>query len=89
MCSKFGTSGTGVGLDVIAEEALTRHRHAFPDRPVNGQGLDAGGAERVVGLYTDSELWETFRENSLRLATERFSYEAVKNRLSEFFEGTR
>jgi glutamate synthase (ferredoxin) len=33
----------GIGLDVIAEEALKRHRHAFPDRPVNGQTLDAGG----------------------------------------------
>jgi glutamate synthase (ferredoxin) len=32
----------GVGLDVIAEEALTRHRHAFPDRQVNGV-LDTGG----------------------------------------------
>ncbi|MGA2029461.1 MAG: glutamate synthase large subunit [Verrucomicrobiota bacterium] len=32
----------GVNLDVIAEEALERHRHAFPDRQVNGV-LDAGG----------------------------------------------
>jgi glutamate synthase (ferredoxin) len=32
----------GVGLDVIAEEAITRHRHAFPDRDVNGE-LEAGG----------------------------------------------
>jgi glutamate synthase (ferredoxin) len=32
----------GVGLDVIAKEVLSRHRHAFPDRPVNGV-LDAGG----------------------------------------------
>ena len=32
----------GVGLDVIAEEALKRHRHAFPDRQVNGE-LDTGG----------------------------------------------
>src|SRR5277367_2246064 len=32
----------GIGLDVIAEEALARHRHAFPDRQVNGV-LDAGG----------------------------------------------
>jgi glutamate synthase (ferredoxin) len=32
----------GVGLDVIAEEALERHRHAFPDRQVNGV-LEAGG----------------------------------------------
>ena len=32
----------GVGLDVIAEEALARHSHAFPSRQVNGV-LDAGG----------------------------------------------
>jgi glutamate synthase (ferredoxin) len=32
----------GVGLDVIAREALSRHHHAFPDRAVNGV-LDAGG----------------------------------------------
>ncbi len=32
----------GVGLDVIAAEALARHHHAFPDRPVNGV-LEAGG----------------------------------------------
>jgi glutamate synthase (NADPH/NADH) large chain len=33
----------GIGLDVIAEEALARHRHAFPERPVNGRTLDPGG----------------------------------------------
>ena len=35
----------GVGMDVLAEEALARHRHAFPDRPVNpdSSGLDPGG----------------------------------------------
>ena len=32
----------GVGMDVLAEEVLERHRHAFPDRPVNGL-LDPGG----------------------------------------------
>lgn len=32
----------GIGLDVIAEETLKRHAHAFPDRQVNGE-LDAGG----------------------------------------------
>jgi glutamate synthase (ferredoxin) len=32
----------GVGLETIAEEALTRHRHAFPNRQVNGE-LDSGG----------------------------------------------
>jgi glutamate synthase (ferredoxin) len=33
----------GVGLDIIAEEVLKRHRHAFPDRQINGATLDAGG----------------------------------------------
>ena len=33
----------GVGLNVLAEEVLQRHRHAFPDRPVNGVALDPGG----------------------------------------------
>ena len=32
----------GVGMDVLAEEVLARHHHAFPDRSVNG-ALDAGG----------------------------------------------
>jgi len=37
----------GVGLDVLAEEAVIRHRHAFPERPTaetkNAATLDAGG----------------------------------------------
>jgi len=33
----------GAGIDVIAEEALQRHRHAFPERLVNGETLDPGG----------------------------------------------
>jgi glutamate synthase (ferredoxin) len=33
----------GVGLEVIAKEAELRHRHAFPDRQVNGHTLDVGG----------------------------------------------
>ncbi|WP_121969432.1 glutamate synthase large subunit [Leptolyngbya sp. BC1307] len=37
----------GVGLDVIAKEAIMRHRHAFPDRPTtnthNAATLDVGG----------------------------------------------
>ena len=32
----------GAGLDVIAAEALARHRHAFPDRPT-GETLETGG----------------------------------------------
>ncbi len=33
----------GVGLDVIAEEVLLRHRKAFPERGLNDQLLDEGG----------------------------------------------
>jgi arylsulfatase A-like enzyme/glycosyltransferase involved in cell wall biosynthesis len=62
---------------------LQDRRHCFvADDP-------AAFAERVVNLYTEKELWETFRENSLLLARERFSYETVKNRLREFFEERR
>src|SRR5436190_7259690 len=33
----------GVGLDVLAQEVLQRHSHAFPRHEVNGATLDAGG----------------------------------------------
>ncbi|MGB3204430.1 MAG: glutamate synthase large subunit [Crinalium sp.] len=33
----------GADLEVIAQEAILRHSHAFPDRPTNGHTLDAGG----------------------------------------------
>ncbi len=33
----------GIGLDVIAQEVLTRHRAAYPDRVVNGHVLPVGG----------------------------------------------
>ncbi len=33
----------GIGLDVIAQEVLLRHRHAYPDRTVNGHTLPVGG----------------------------------------------
>jgi len=33
----------GVGIDALAAEAVKRHNHAFPDRSVNGETLDAGG----------------------------------------------
>ncbi len=33
----------GADLNVIAQEAIARHRHAFPDREVNGHTLDVGG----------------------------------------------
>jgi glutamate synthase (ferredoxin) len=33
----------GIGLDLIAEEVLLRHRRALPERQANGHALDAGG----------------------------------------------
>ena len=33
----------GIGLDVIAQEVLMRHRAAYPDRPANGHVLPVGG----------------------------------------------
>jgi len=33
----------GIGLDVVAQEVLFRHRKAFPDRPVGTPDLDWGG----------------------------------------------
>src|SRR6185369_14737267 len=33
----------GIGLDVIAQEVLMRHRLAYPDRQVNGHVLPVGG----------------------------------------------
>ena len=33
----------GIGLDVIAQEVLMRHRAAFPERHVNGHTLPVGG----------------------------------------------
>jgi glutamate synthase (NADPH/NADH) large chain len=33
----------GIGLDVIAQEVLMRHRAAYPDRQVNGHVLPVGG----------------------------------------------
>ena len=33
----------GADLEVIAQEAILRHHHAFPDREVNGHTLDVGG----------------------------------------------
>ncbi|HEU5071329.1 MAG TPA: glutamate synthase large subunit [Verrucomicrobiae bacterium] len=33
----------GIGMEEVAKEVELRHRHAFPDRSVNGHTLDVGG----------------------------------------------
>jgi glutamate synthase domain-containing protein 2/glutamate synthase domain-containing protein 1/glutamate synthase domain-containing protein 3 len=37
------TRVSGVGIEIISQEAILRHQHAFPERPVNGRTLAVGG----------------------------------------------
>jgi glutamate synthase (ferredoxin) len=41
--SRTASRVSGVGLDVIAADTRARHQRAFPERPLNGHTLDAGG----------------------------------------------
>ncbi|MBA4149352.1 MAG: glutamate synthase large subunit [Verrucomicrobia bacterium] len=74
----------GIGMDQIAEEVLIRHRHAFPDRAVNGHTLDAGGqyqwrAEGEVHLFspqTVHKLQQACRNGSYKVFKE---YSALVN----------
>jgi len=66
----------GISLDVIAEEALTRHRQAYPERQVNGE-LEAGGQYQ----WRDSGEFHLFNPQSihkLQLACRVGSYAKFK-----------
>ncbi len=68
----------GIGLDVIAQEVLARHRAAYPDRPVNDHVLPVGGiyqwrAEGEAHLFTPESI------HHLQRATRTGSYAAFKN----------
>jgi glutamate synthase (ferredoxin) len=67
----------GVGLDVIAEEVRRRYRHAFPDRPVNGKTLDAGGQYqwRKEG---EAHLFNPETVHKLQFACRTGNYQAYK-----------
>jgi glutamate synthase (ferredoxin) len=67
----------GVGLDVLTEEALARHRQAFSDRPVNNVALDAGGQYQ---WRSDGEfhLFNPQSIHKLQLACRLGSYERFK-----------
>ena len=67
----------GVGLGVLAEEALARHRLAFPARPVNGEALDPGGQYqwRSEGEY---HLFNPQTIHKLQLACRTGSYKVFK-----------
>src|SRR5947208_8081043 len=67
----------GVGLEVLAEEVLRRHQHAFPKREVNGATLDAGGQYqwRSDGEY---HLFNPQTIHKLQLACRTGSYKVFQ-----------
>ncbi len=67
----------GVGLETLAEEAYKRHRHAFPDRRVNGVTLDPGGQYqwRQDGEY---HLFNPETVHKLQLACRTKNYKVFK-----------
>jgi glutamate synthase domain-containing protein 2/glutamate synthase domain-containing protein 1/glutamate synthase domain-containing protein 3 len=68
----------GVGLDVLAEEALIRHRAAFPERQVNGHTLEVGGQYqwRAEGEY---HLFNPQTVHKLQLACRTGNYKVFKD----------
>ncbi|MYE90142.1 glutamate synthase large subunit [Candidatus Poribacteria bacterium] len=68
----------GVGLDVIAREALMRHRAAYPDIPVDNRTLDVGGhfQWRQDGEY---HLFNPATIHKLQLAARTNNYEVYKD----------
>ncbi len=75
-----GTSSRigGVGMDVIAQEVLMRHRAAYPPREVNGHALPAGGlyqwrAEGELHLFNPESI------HRLQKAVRTGSYSVYKS----------
>ncbi len=68
----------GAGLAEIAKEIEVRHRHAFPDRSVNGRTLDPGGQYqwRRDGEY---HLFNPDTVHKLQLAVRTNNYKAFKD----------
>ncbi|HEX2861942.1 MAG TPA: glutamate synthase large subunit, partial [Lacunisphaera sp.] len=68
----------GIGLDVIAQEVLARHRHAYPDREVNGHVLPVGGQYqyRADGEY---HLFNPESIHRLQKAVRTGNYAAFKD----------
>jgi glutamate synthase (ferredoxin) len=67
----------GVGMDVIAQEVLIRHQHAFPKREVNGHTLDVGGQYqwRAEGEY---HLFNPLTVHKLQAAVRNGSYKTFQ-----------
>jgi glutamate synthase (ferredoxin) len=67
----------GVDIEVIAQEAILRHRHAFPDREVNGHNLDVGG-EYQWRKDGEAHLLSPQTIHTLQQAVREGSYEHYK-----------
>lgn len=67
----------GVDLEVIAQEAILRHSHAFPDREVNGHTLDVGG-EYQWRKEGEAHLFSPETIHSLQKAVRVGSYDLYK-----------
>jgi glutamate synthase (ferredoxin) len=67
----------GVGIAELAQEVKLRHRHAFPDRRVNGATLDPGGQYQVRkdGEY---HLFNPETVHKLQLAVRTANYKVFK-----------
>ncbi|HEV2394381.1 MAG TPA: glutamate synthase large subunit [Verrucomicrobiae bacterium] len=68
----------GVGIEVIAQEVLLRHKRAFPDRSVNGHVLETGGQYqwRESGEY---HLFNPQTIHKLQAAVRTGSYKVFKD----------
>ncbi len=67
----------GAGIAVIAQEALARHTHAFPDRPAKGQTLAVGG-EYQWRKDGEAHLFSPETIHLLQKATRTNDYELYK-----------
>jgi glutamate synthase (ferredoxin) len=67
----------GADLEVIAKEAVLRHSHAFPDRPMEGNTLDVGG-EYQWRKEGEAHLFSPETIHTLQKAVRGGSYDLYK-----------
>ena len=67
----------GIGIDVIAEEIIQRHSHAFPERQLSGETLDVGG-EYQWRKEGEAHLFNPQTIHALQQAVREDDYTAFK-----------
>lgn len=77
----------GIGFDGIAEEALTRHRLAFPEKPVPNPRLEVGGIYQWK-RRGEAHLFSPKAIHLLQLASRKGDYKAFKQYAKEIDEQT-